>query len=179
MTVIIILILIIFILYFYRNPKQKISTNNFDIVYSPAYGKIMDIKIDEDKLFIAIFLSPFDVHYQFAPISGEIVNLKYDSTGQFELAYDLNKSKNNEKSIYTIRNKRGDFIIYQIAGNLVRRIETIGKLNQNINSGETLGLIHFGSRVDIIIPNANKFKIMVNKGDYVFGSHSMLGLFNV
>lgn len=169
-------LIILFLLYFYRHPKQKISINNFDIVYSPAYGRIMDIKTEDNKIFIAVFLSPFDVHYSFAPVSGQITEVKYDATGKFELAYDLNKSKQNEKLIYTITNKNGEFKIYLIAGKLVRRIQPIGKLNQNINSGETIGLIHFGSRIDIIIPNADKFKLMVNKNDYVRGNNTILGV---
>jgi phosphatidylserine decarboxylase len=98
-------------------------------------------------------------------------------TGKFELAYELNKSNENEKCIHVINNKHGDFVVYQIAGFLVRRISYYDTLNKEYNSGEKLGLIHFGSRVDLIIPKADVFKLNVKEGDYVSGSESMIGEF--
>lgn len=175
----IIFLILIFILlcisFFYRCPKPKIIKNNFNTVYSPAYGRIIDISKKDNKLFIAIFLSPLDIHYQFFPISGTIINREYDSSGKFNLAYDLNKSKYNEKHITTIRNYRGDFIIYQIAGFMVRRIEIFNEKKDYINTGEKLGLIHFGSRVDIIIPDADNFNINVKKNEYVKGIYTIIG----
>lgn len=168
---------LLIILYFYRCPYQNIIKNNYDIIYSPAYGRIMEVKRKNNKLFIAIFLSPFDVHYQFAPVSGKIKNIIYDNNGHYELAYDLNKSKNNEKVIYTIDNPNGDIIVYQIAGYMVRRITPMVQIHDNIDTGNILGLIHFGSRVDLIIPVQN-FNLLVKKGDYLRGSHSIIGTFN-
>ncbi len=162
--------------YFYRLPKQKIIPNNFDIVYSPAYGEIMEIKNESEYIYLAIFLSPFDVHYQFAPISGQFTEIKYDSTGQFNLAYELNKSNDNEKIIYSLENKRGKFIIYLIAGYLVRRISNFTEINKTVYSGETIGLIHFGSRVDIKIPNKNfKLDPNIKVGYKLNGTHSVIG----
>jgi phosphatidylserine decarboxylase len=162
--------LIAFLLFFYRYPFW-LNLQNVDerAVSSPAYGTIMDIrKEDNGDYYIAIFLSPLDIHYQFAPITGEIIDKKYDATGKFELAYELNKSHQNEKAIYTIRSKRGDFKVFQIAGKLVRRISTFCQVGQQVNRGDPLGLIHFGSRVDIIIPNPkNDFQIGVKNGDKV------------
>jgi len=87
----------------------------------------------------------------------------------------LNKSNKNEKSIYTISNKNGDFIVYQIAGYLVRRISTYGKIGEKVDSGECMGIIYIGSRVDIIIPNSNKFKLLVKENELVRGFNSLLG----
>lgn len=174
-----IIIIALFYFFFYRYPTPIIRKNNQDKVYSPGFGKIMKIiKQNDNTLFIAIFLSPLDVHYQYYPISGTIKDLKYDHTGNFNLAYELNKSNNNEKIITTISNKHGNFIIYQIAGYLVRRITQYGKVNQQIDSGEPLGLIHFGSRVDIIIPNASQFNLQVKEGQYMYGFKSLLGYYN-
>lgn len=175
MIVIIILLIIILLCFFYRHPTPIIRKYNEDRVYSPAFGRIMKISKYNDKLFISIFLTPLDVHYQFYPVSGVITNIKYDNTGNFKLAYELNKSNNNEKTITTIANKNGDFIIYQIAGFLLRRISTFGKISKHIESGQTMGLIHFGSRVDVIIPNANEFDCKVLEGDYVSGFNTLLG----
>ena len=170
-----IIIIISLLLFFYRHPTPIIRKSNEDCVYSPGFGRIMKISRQDDKLFIAIFLSPLDVHYQYCPISGVVKNVTYDTTGKFQLAYELNKSNENEKVITTITNKHGDFIVYQIAGYLVRRISTFVEKNKHVESGETMGLIHFGSRVDIIIPNSNEFDCKVSEGDYVSGFNTLLG----
>jgi phosphatidylserine decarboxylase len=132
---------------------------------------------DDNTLYIAIFLSPLDIHYQFFPVSGIVKDIIYDKTGKFELAYELNKSNDNEKCIHVINNRHGDFIVYQIAGFLVRRISYYDKINEKYESGENLGLIHFGSRVDIVIPKADIFQLYVKEGDYMSGSESMIGEF--
>ena len=174
-------LIISFLLFFYRYPfwlTQVININN-NFVYSPAFGKIMTItKEPNGDVFIAIFLSPLDVHYQFSPIDGNITQLDYDANGKFELSYNLNKSKDNEKSIYTIESSRGTFKVFQIAGKLVRRITTFKKPQDNVKTGDLLGLIHFGSRVDIIIPNStDTFKINVQIGDRV-NNQTVLGMYS-
>ena len=173
---ILIILSLLFFIYFYRSPSPIIRKKNTANVYSPAFGKIISIKERETHIFLSIFLSPLDVHYQYYPVSGKITNYKYDTTGKYELAYKLNKSNDNEKAITTITNEKGDFIIYQIAGMFVRRIETYGKLEQDIESGEKLGIIHFGSRVDILIPK-DKFELKVSEGEYVKGFNTLLGYY--
>lgn len=168
--------LILFIFFFYRKPSHIILNNNFDIVYSPAYGRVMDIKERNNDIYVAIFLSPLDVHYQYIPINGKIIDYKYDNNGKFNLANDLNKSKYNEKTITKIENKRGIFHIYQIAGYLVRRISYFKKINDNVKTGQVMGLIHFGSRVDIIIPKKN-FILKIKKGQYLKGPNSIIGIY--
>ena len=109
------LIILLFLIFFYRKPSVMIIRNNEDIVYSPAYGKIMDIIYNKDNTIrIPIFLSPFDIHYQLYPIGGILTNILYDNTGKYELAYKVNKSNQNEKAIHTIINKHGEFKIFQI-----------------------------------------------------------------
>lgn len=148
---------------------MNINGGNLNDVYSPAFGKVIKINREQNgDYFIAIYLSPFDVHYQFSPINGIIQRVDYDASGKFDLAYDLNKSKNNEKNIYTIQTQFGLFKVYQIAGKLVRRITTFKKTNDVVTRGNLLGLIHFGSRVDIIIPNLDdNFNVSVKLGQYV------------
>lgn len=172
------LIILLFLIFFYRKPSVMIIRNNEDIVYSPAYGKIMDIIYNKDNTIrIPIFLSPVDIHYQLYPIGGILTNILYDNTGKYELAYKVNKSNQNEKAIHTIINKHGEFKIFQIAGTIVRRINYFNKPITKINTGELLGIIHFGSRVDIIIPNANNFNLNVTKGDRVSGMNTILGYY--
>ena len=168
MKLIILLILICFLLFFYRYPNVK-KIKSFDKVMSPAYGRVMKIIENKRNIYVAIFLSPFDIHYQFSPISGEIKKITYDNNGKFELAYNFNKSKDNEKFIYEIENKRGIFKLYQIAGFLVRRITSFREVNDKVDIGDNIGLIHFGSRVDLIIPIENKdnFVLKIKEGDYL------------
>lgn len=169
-------VVIIFILFFYRSPCPIMRQNNENSVYSPAFGKILSIKHRDKDIFVSIFLSPLDVHYQYYPVSGTITDIKYDRSGRYALAYELNKSNENEKAITTIKNSNGEFQIYQIAGMFVRRISSYGKINQSVSSGELLGIIHFGSRVDIIIPK-DKFILTVSEGEYVKGFNTLLGYY--
>jgi phosphatidylserine decarboxylase len=175
----ILIILLLCLIYFYRYPKKILRGMDEKFVFSPAYGTIYDIQRNsrDNTLFIAIFLSPLDIHYQFTPISGVVEQVQYDYNGNFELAYDLNKSRNNEKVITSISNSRGVFKVYQIAGFLVRRISNDLHENQKVESGTDLGLIHFGSRVDLIIPNASSFNLLARVGQTVNGSHSIIGYY--
>jgi len=176
---IIVIVVALAILSFYRFPAERIvCVSDANKVYSPAYGKIMKItERDDGTLYIAIFLSPLDVHYQFFPVSGVVKQIDYDSTGKFELAYELNKSNDNEKCIHVINNQYGDFIIYQIAGFLVRRISPYDTIGQSAVSGKCMGLIHFGSRVDIIIPQRNSFTLLAKEGDSVNCNDTILGYY--
>ena len=174
---IIILFILLFLVYFYRYPEYS-SPGFSNKVYSPSYGRIMKITQKDNQIFIAIFLSPFDVHYQYYPVSGQIIDKYYDPTGKFELAYELNKSNNNEKSITTIENYYGQFKIYQIAGFLTRNIDTYGNIGELVDTNNTMGRIHFGSRVDIIIPNASKFKLQVRENQKMYGPETILGYFS-
>ena len=165
----VVILMILLLAFFYRFPGDRlIQPGDANKVYSPAFGRIMKITEQSDgTLYIAIFLSPLDIHYQFFPVSGTVKRVDYDHTGKFELAYELNKSNQNEKCIHVIHNEFGDFTIYQIAGFLVRRISHYDTLGQSATSGQCMGLIHFGSRVDIIIPQSHRFQLKVGEGDYV------------
>ena len=174
-AIVLIIIVVLLLIYFYRKPNELIRKSG-NAVYSPAYGRIMDIREHgNNSLYIAIFLSPLDIHYQFAPVSGTVKKIDYDATGKFALAYELNKSNDNEKCIYSIDTPHGMFQMYQIAGFLVRRITSYVKENQVVDSGKCMGLIHFGSRVDLLIPKRDKFKLLVQTGDYVSGSETTIG----
>lgn len=166
----------IFLLYFYREPPLNIRYNDEDNVYSPACGTVMDVIYqDDNSLLIPIFLSIFDIHQQTFPVSGLITEIKHDETGRYNIAYKVNKSNENEKIIHTITNKNGIFKVYQIAGLLARRINYYNDPLTRIESGQKLGLIHFGSRVDIIIPKANEFQLQIKKGQKVNGSRTLIG----
>ena len=176
----ILILVLMCLIYFYRYPKKILRGMDEKFVFSPAYGTVYNIQrdINADEITIAIFLSPLDIHYQFIPISGVVEHIEYDHTGRFELAFNLNKSRHNEKVITSIRNSKGLFKLYQIAGFFVRRVANDLTIGQKVESGEDLGLIHFGSRVDITIPNASKFTLFASRDQYVNGSESILGYYN-
>lgn len=168
-----IIIFLIFLIFF-RNPDRfpvNISENN---IYSPADGNIIGISTEPDnRTRIAIFLSVADVHVQYAPVFGTIMRSFYKK-GEFNLAYILEKSDLNERlETDIITNENNDKItIFQIAGQLARRIESFVNVNDNVSPGCRLGMIKFGSRVDIIFPS--KYKVLVKKNEHVTAGKTIL-----
>lgn len=179
---IIIIVVMIFMSYFYRKPLNTIRNDtdgkNSNLITSPAYGTVYEIlpvvKNDHQYTHISIFLSPADVHFQYFPTNATFVKTTYDATGKFSLAYEMNKSNENEKSITEIKTKNGDSIfITQIAGFLVRRINTKKfKEGADIKAGQELGMIKFGSRVDVEIPS--EYKILIKEGEYLYGPETII-----
>jgi phosphatidylserine decarboxylase len=151
-----------------------------NFVIAPSYGKIVKIhhNIQTNTIHLCIFLSPFDVHQQYYPINGTVIDRKYDKTGHFNLAFDLDKSRWNEKKIHVLQNKYGTFIVTQIAGRLVHCIVSEEDTNTRINAGTRFGMIKLGSRVDIEIPNATNFKLLVNKNDTLVGGYQVIGYYS-
>ncbi len=170
---IIISLVLVSLAYFYRSPKGCMCYSD-NLIISPAYGRVMNIfNINDDYVHIAIFLSPLDVHTQYFPMTGQIKDVYKDDVGKFELAYNENKSRYNEKVITSINTKYGLIYVYQIAGFFVRRIEPYCKEGDNIHSGQKMGRIHFGSRVDLILPRQSE--LYIKKGDYVEGGKMVIG----
>lgn len=177
-----IILMFIILVYLQYLPTQIIRPHNETIVYSPTYGRIQKIKKTDTEMHIAILLYPWDIHYQVAPISGKITDFKYDHTGKFNIVFDLNKSKENEKTIFTIENSVGSFKVYQIAGKLFRRIDVHKQKNELVKSGEVLGHIYLGSRVDLIVPLVSKdknktFTLIAKEGQQMYGSYSLIGYY--
>lgn len=169
------LIIIIFLVYFYRIPNRKCRSDQLDIV-SPSDGTILEIKHNENGTkTISIFLSLFDVHIQYIPYSGTIINKIYKS-GEFNPAYLLEKSLYNENSVITIRTKYGDLSIKQIAGLLARRIVTEPEIGDHVEKGDIYGMIKLSSRVNLTIPK--NCRILVKKGDKVKGCQSVIAKFD-
>jgi len=171
------IIFLLFLCFFYRKECGiKYSKN---IINSPSYGKI--IHIDKNKIInnnryvlISIFLNIYDIHYQYIPIDGKIINIQYDNSGKFNLAYNFNKSNENEKMITTIKNNLGTFYVYQIAGKYARRIVHYNKIYDDVTSGDIFGLIKLGSRVDILLPYNDNLILYYDVGNYVEGGKSIL-----
>ncbi len=168
----------IFSLYFFRDP-QRIPPN-IDGFLAPADGKIVQIQEIEDEelgkaLQISIFLSVWNVHSQRVPLSGKVLSKKY-IPGKFFAAFKHKASKDNEQTSVLFEGEKGNkFKIKQIAGWIARRIINYMEPKKNVERGERLGFIRFGSRVDIIVPE--KFKLDVSLGDIVTGNQTIIGRF--
>lgn len=171
----------LFSLYFFRNPK-RVSPKTENGIISPADGKIIFIGEDNERYFsneprkkISIFMSPFNVHVNRAPVSGTITNTHYQK-GKFLAAFDKRASLENEQSSLEITTPQGKKLVFvQIAGWLARRIVSYPKPNDVLKTGEIFGVIRFGSRMDVYFPHNVELKIQMNQ--HVKAGETLLGEF--
>ncbi len=166
----------LFCLYFFRDPDRTIPDG--PVAVSPADGKVVGIVGDgsgAECTRISIFLNVFDVHVNRAPIAGKISNVEY-TKGQFLVASREVASSQNERNTVTIAGTiAGDATsvrFAQIAGLIARRIVFYKKLGDTVAKGERVGLIKFGSRVDIFL--GPEWEIKVRPGERVAGGSSIL-----
>ena len=156
------LLLTIWVYYFFRDP-ERISINDENYLVSPADGLVLDIsEINgpkelglENKKFkkISIFMNVFDCHVNRSPCSGKISEILY-KPGKFLNASLDKASEDNERNYYKIINNNGeDIAVVQIAGLIARRIVCESVENQELKQGSRIGMIRFGSRVDIYFEN--------------------------
>ena len=172
-------ILSIYIFYFFRDPNRIIPLDDF--IVSPADGTItcigetnnpLDIENNNEVYTkVSIFLSIFDVHVNRMPIAGTIKEIKY-IPGKFINATLDKSSEQNEKNIIKISNGTYDYFVVQIAGLIARRIVCNVNKNQDLKKGERIGIIKFGSRVDLYLPKSNK--VLVSKGQKVIGGETII-----
>jgi phosphatidylserine decarboxylase len=158
--------LFVFILFFFRPAgisDSFVAPDN--TIVSPAQGRIMAIRKNATTTQISIFLSPLDVHVQYAPTAGKMIEQAYKE-GEFNSANFFEKSQYNERLESTFMTTYGPIKVTQIAGQLARRIVSFLEPNQQVRAGEPIGLIKLGSRVDVFIPNTGV--PVVNEGDRVF-----------
>tara|TARA_B100001996_G_scaffold382754_1_gene375563 strand:- start:2984 stop:3631 length:648 start_codon:yes stop_codon:yes gene_type:complete len=156
------LVLTIWVYYFFRDP-ERISINDENYLVSPADGVIVDIsEINgpkelglENKKFkkVSIFMNVFDCHVNRSPCSGKISEILY-KPGKFLNASLDKASEDNERNYYKINDKNGEeIIVVQIAGLIARRIVCERSENDELEQGEKIGMIRFGSRVDVYFEN--------------------------
>jgi phosphatidylserine decarboxylase len=165
------LLLGVFCTYFFRDP-ERIFRGTDRQVASPADGKVIWIRKVNDLEAISIFMSPLDVHVNRAPVSGKISKIEY-MKGKFMVAYDERASIDNERNAITIDHGDVPISFVQIAGILARRIICWRKPGDVLGTGDRIGLIKFGSRVDIFLPPGSR--ISVQKGQRVKAGESVIG----
>jgi phosphatidylserine decarboxylase len=169
-------VLTAFMAFFFRDPRREPPTDE-NLVVSPADGRVtrvqrVDQQSDDSPTLVSIFLSPFDVHINRAPIAGEITRVAY-MKGKFLIATDETASLVNEQNALTIEGEKITVVCKQIAGILARRIVCWKHAGERVTLGERFGLIKFSSRTDIVMP-AN-VSVLVKEGDRVKGGTSIIG----
>jgi phosphatidylserine decarboxylase len=163
-------ILAVFCLYFFRDPDRTVPTG--PVAVSPADGKVVAVKAEApDRNRISIFLNIFDVHVNRTPISGVISDVQYRS-GHFLVASKEDASSQNEQNVVTVDGDGTRVVFKQIAGLIARRIVFRKRPGDKVRIGERVGLIKFGSRVDVIL--GPEWDIAVKPGMRVAGGSSIL-----
>jgi len=163
-----------FFLWFFRDPERVIPSQAGAVV-SPADGKVTDVApvtVGADKLTrVSIFLSVFDVHVNRSPVAGIIRDVRY-RRGQFLNAMNRASAEQNEQNIVTVAGDGQVVVFKQIAGLLARRIVFHPKVGDRVERGQRIGLIKFGSRVDVLFHASACLQVKV--GDRVRGGASVL-----
>lgn len=164
------LILASFCLYFFRDPERTAPLG--DLIVSPADGKVVSIKnLDAGETRISIFLNIFNVHVNRSPIPGKVTEVLYRK-GRFLVASHEAASVENEQNTLVIQGEHGTVICRQIAGLIARRIICYKRPGDTVASGERIGYIKFGSRVDVIF--GPEWQAKVALGDRVAAGKSVL-----
>ena len=169
----------LYMAYFFRNPKRTIPLDEMVIV-SPAEGKVMGVEeifeaeyLEAPGKKVTIFLSPFNVHVNRAPITGEIKFQEYVQ-GRFVPAYKVFAAWENERHTIGMENSKIKVLVSQIAGILARRIVSWVAIGVKLNKGDTYGMIKFGSCTEIVVPM--NVEVMVKPGDKVRCGETVLGI---
>jgi phosphatidylserine decarboxylase len=152
-------LILIFFLLFFRDPERLSESYDISDVVSPADGRVL--KIEDYKL--SIFMNLHNVHVNRSPVGGEVLGIQYHKGGRFP-AFHKDSDKNERNSI-TIRTRIGNVIVTQISGAVIRRIVCYVKPNDRISRGQRIGMIRFGSRVDVTLPRCYSF--VVSQGQKV------------
>jgi phosphatidylserine decarboxylase len=167
-------LLALFVFSFFRNPDRVIPGEP-GLIVAPADGRVVVVKNEDNGgrvgRRISIFLAIWNVHVNRAPVAGKITRLDY-KPGKFLAAWDENASLQNEQNVFTQATEHGEIVYKQIAGWVARRVVAWKKEGDTVARGERIGLVRFGSRVDLWLPG--EAEIMVKVGDHVKGGSSVL-----
>jgi phosphatidylserine decarboxylase len=163
-----------FFLWFFRDPERMIPAGN-GLIVSPGDGLVTETVMiatpEGPRQRISIFLSVFDVHVNRSPIGGVLTGVRYHK-GQYLNAMNPASADRNEQNIVTVRGEGMEVTFKQIAGLLARRIVFVPKAGDRVERGQRVGLIKFGSRVDVVLPA--EAVLWVKVGERVKGGSSVL-----
>ncbi len=167
------------VIYFFRDPERETPSGD-NLIISPADGVVVLIKEYEEDVYlkqkatqVSIFLSPLDVHVNRNPISGKLEYLKYHP-GKYLMAWNEHASDLNERADFGVLHASGTKLFFkQITGFLARRIVYHIKEGDDLTAGDRFGMMKFGSRMDIIVPE--NVRIDVKEGDRTVAGESIIG----
>lgn len=170
-----------FFTYFFRDPERR-PPGDAGAILAPADGRVLsagpaspDVAPFGEWLQVSIFLSPLDVHINRSPVSGRVTRVTY-TPGKFHPAYDGRAASENERSEVWIESDSGTFVYRQVAGVLARRVVCRVSEGRQVEAGERVGLVRFGSRTDLFVPPGTE--ILVSPGDRVRGGETIVGRSN-
>jgi phosphatidylserine decarboxylase len=168
-----------FVFYFFRDPNRSVPADDPSALVSPADGRIVVVTDESHNLRpdgrpgirISIFLAIWNVHVNRSPEAGTITNLDY-RPGKFLAAMRERASLENEQNVISLSTSSGEIVFKQIAGLIARRVVCWKKPGDIVQRGERIGLVRFGSRVDLWVPRGSE--VLVKLGDNVKGGSSIL-----
>ena len=164
----------LFVFSFFRDPERSIP-GEAGLIVSPADGRVVVVKDEANKgrpgKRVSIFLAIWNVHVNRAPAAGTITGLQY-KPGKFLAAWNEDASLQNEQNVFTQTTEHGEIVYKQIAGWVARRVVSWKRVGENVARGERIGLVRFGSRVDLWLPG--EAEIVVKVGENVKGGSSVL-----
>jgi phosphatidylserine decarboxylase len=176
----VLLALAIWVVAFFRDP-ERMGERGERFVVSPADGKVVQVtEVDEPAfvrgraLRISIFMNVFDVHVNRYPVSGNVAYVHYNKGKFFNAATDKASLENEQMSV-GIETGRGRVLVRQIAGLIARRIVNYAKVGSPAEQGMRMGMIRFGSRVDVFVPPSSKVRVKL--GDLSVAGVSVLSEF--
>jgi len=168
------LLLACFFFWFFRDPKRAVPIEA-GLVVSPADGKVTEVARIQtpqgERIRLSIFLSVFDVHVNRSPIAGTVREVRYQK-GKYLNALNPESAEKNEQNLVTVQGDEFDVSFKQIAGLLARRIVFRFKVGDFVERGQRVGLIKFGSRVDVLLPGHAHVRVAL--GQRVKGGASVL-----
>jgi phosphatidylserine decarboxylase len=164
----------LFVFSFFRNPDRVIPAES-GVIVAPADGRVVVVKEEANGgrpgKRVSIFLAVWNVHVNRAPAAGKITRLEY-RPGKFLAAWDERTSAENEQNIFTEATEHGEIVYKQIAGWVARRCISWKKAGDTVARGERIGLVRFGSRMDVWLPG--EAEIAVKVGQSVRGGSTVL-----
>jgi phosphatidylserine decarboxylase len=170
----VLVLLALFVFSFFRDPHRVIPAEPGAIV-SPADGRVVVVTEEENAgrpgQRLSVFLAIWNVHVNRAPASGTITNLDY-RPGKFLAAMRERASFENEQNVFTLSTEAGEMVFKQIAGLIARRVVSWKRPGELVSRGERIGLVRFGSRVDVWLPQGAE--ILVKTGENVKGGSSLI-----
>ncbi len=161
-------ILVLWVAYFFRDPERT-GPRGEQLVISPADGRVIDIREVDEPAFlqgrairISVFMNVFNVHVNRYPVAGRVAYVHYNPGKFFSAAQDKASMENEQMSV-GVQGARHKVLFRQIAGLVARRIVTYSRVGDDAEQGERMGLIRFGSRVDVFIPVGSTVKVQLGE----------------